>query len=120
MVQPSARLSTQVLIEIISKFQFFTRKGLPNVKTKDELFSSITGLDSSAHTTAMLERIHDKGPSMVSATTSNRDDEDTPEIFKPLAYPFDVAWQKTQEEKMKLCPSSDEEGATQILPLAAN
>ncbi|XP_037031578.1 serine/threonine-protein kinase RIO3 [Bradysia coprophila] len=97
---------------------FFTRKGLSNVKTKEELFSSITGLDSFAHNAAMLERIHDKGPSMVSATASN---EDTPEIFKPISYPFDYAWEKTQEEKLKLCPSSDvSEGGAQSLPLAAN
>lgn len=89
------------------------------MKTKEELFSSITGLDSFAHNAAMLERIHDKGPSMVSATVSN---DDTPDVFKPMSYPFDYAWDKTQEEKLKLnCPSNDvPEGGAQSLPLAAN
>lgn len=102
------------------KFQFFTRRGLPNVKTKEELFSFITGLDSFAHNAAMLERIHDKGPSMVIATAPTS--EDMPDILKPLSYPFDYAWEKTQEEKLKACSSSENdvsEGGAQCLPLGA-
>lgn len=86
------------------------------MKTKEELFSSITGLDSFAHNAAMLERIHDKGPSMVTATAPTT--EDMRDIFKPMTYPFDYAWEKTQEEKLKSCPSNDEGGA-QSLPLSA-
>lgn len=65
--------------------------------SKEELFSSITGLDSFAHNAAMLERIHVKGPNMSLATASNEDD--MPEHIKPLSYPFDYAWDKTQEIK---------------------
>ncbi|KAJ6634762.1 Serine/threonine-protein kinase RIO3 [Pseudolycoriella hygida] len=83
---------------------FFTRKGLHNVKTKEELFSSITGLDSFAHNAAMLERIYDKGPSVVMATAPTT--EDMPEILKPLTFPFDYAWDKTQEKKLAP-PASD-------------
>lgn len=100
--------------------QFFSRRGLPNVKTKEELFSSITGLDSFAHNAAMLERIHDKGPSMVKATAPTNDD--MPDILKPLSYPFDYAWEKTQEEKFKARSSNDidsSEGGAQSLPLGA-
>lgn len=76
---------------------FFTRKGVSNVKTKEELFSFITGLDSSVHNTAMLERIHNKGPNMTIATVSNFDE--IPDEIKPLSYPFDYVWDKTQEQK---------------------
>lgn len=90
------------------------------MKTKEELFSSITGLDSFAHNAAMLERIHVKGPSMVTAT--NPTTEDMPDVFKPLSYPFDYAWEKTQEEKLKSRPSSDvssEGGAQSVVTLGA-
>lgn len=76
---------------------FFTRKGVSGVKTKEELFSHITGLDSSVHNAAMLERMHVKGPTMTLATTQNIDE--MPEEHKPLSYPFDYAWSKTQEQQ---------------------
>lgn len=72
---------------------------MPNVKSKEELFSAITGLDSFAHNAAMLERIHVKGPTMAMATASNTDD--MPEHIKPLSYPFDYAWDKTQDDKVE-------------------
>lgn len=73
-------------------------------------------MDSFAHNAAMLERIHDKGPSMVTATAPAN--EDTPDIFKPSTYPFDYAWEKTQENKLKA--SNDvPEGGAQSLPLGA-
>lgn len=75
-------------------------------------------MDSFAHNAAMLERIHDKGPSMVIATAPNN--EDMPDILKPLSYPFDYAWEKTQEEKLKATTSSDaSDGGAQCLPLGA-
>lgn len=76
---------------------FFTRKGCPEVRNKENLFSHITGLDSSVHNAAMLERIHDKGPSMTLATVQNFDE--MPEEIKPISYPFEYAWSKTQEQK---------------------
>lgn len=77
---------------------FFTRKGVPGVKTKEELFSHVTGLDSSTHNAAMLERIHAKGPTETMATA--QDIDEMPEKVKPLTYPFDYAWSKTQEQKV--------------------
>lgn len=66
----------------------------------------------------MLERIHDKGPSMVTATAPTN--EDMPDMLQPMSYPFDYAWEKTQEEKLKSCASSDvSEGGAQSLPLGA-
>lgn len=70
------------------------------MKTKEELFSHITGLDSCAHNAAMLERIHVKGPSMVVATAPNSDE--IPEALKPMAYPFDYAWEKSKELKAEV------------------
>lgn len=76
---------------------FFTRKGCPEVRSKENLFSHITGLDPSVHTAAMLERIHGKGPSKTLATVQNYDE--MPEEIKPLSYPFEYAWSTTQETK---------------------
>lgn len=78
---------------------FFKRKGCPDVRTKEELFSFITGLDPSVHNAAMLERIHGKGPSMSLATSQNLDD--VPDEFKPISYPFDYAWNKVNEHKIE-------------------
>lgn len=75
---------------------FFTRKGCPEVRSKENLFSHITGLDSSVHNAAMLERIHGKGPSMTLATVQSYDE--MPEDIKPLRYPFEYAWSKTQQQ----------------------
>lgn len=77
---------------------FFTRKGVTGVKTKEQLFSHVTGLDPSVHTATMLERIHTKGPTETLATAQNIDE--MPEQVKPLSYPFDYAWNKTQEQKL--------------------
>lgn len=76
---------------------FFSREGVPDVLTKEELFKDITGLDSFAHNCAMLERIRDKGASMDIATAP--DIEGMPDEMKPMTYPFDYAWNKTQELK---------------------
>lgn len=78
---------------------FFTRKGCPEVRTKEELFSFITGLDPSVHNAAMLERIHGKGPSITLATAQNPDD--VPDEFKPISYPFEYAWNKVNEQKIE-------------------
>lgn len=78
---------------------FFKRKGVSGVKTKEELFSHVTGLDSSVHNAAMLERIHAKGPTETMATAQNIDE--MPELVKPMSYPFDYAWHKVQEHKQR-------------------
>lgn len=77
---------------------------MPNVKTKEELFSYITGLDSFAHNAAMLERIHNKGASVCIATAPNSDD--IPDSIKPLTFPFDYAWDKSQEIKSSVTPNN--------------
>lgn len=77
--------------------QFFTRRGVPDVLDRDELFNSITGLDPSVHTATMLERIHDKGANRMQATVNNFDD--MPEHMKPRTYPFEYAWDKLEDEK---------------------
>lgn len=77
--------------------QFFTRRGVPGVLSKEDLFRSITGLDPSEHTATMLERIHEKGASMSLATVGDLDE--VPEFLKPRAYPFDYAWDKVNDAK---------------------
>lgn len=75
---------------------FFDRRGVPNVKTKEELFTSITGLDPVVHHTTMLERLHNKGvPEHVATVT---DVDDLPEEMQPLPYPFDYAFRQMEEE----------------------
>lgn len=78
---------------------FFTRRGLPNIKTKEELFEHITSLNAQSHNTAMLERIHMRGASVKEATLPNP--EEIPEEFKPISYPFDLAWEKTMSERQR-------------------
>lgn len=70
---------------------------MPNVYTKEELFERITGLNAEVHTAAMLERIHTKGASMTEATVPNMDE--CPDEKKPLEYPFEAAWDKSQADK---------------------
>jgi len=86
--------------------------------TKEELFSYITGLDPITHNTAMLERMHIKGAPVQILT--GPDNEEVPEEFKPLSYPFDYAWDKSQElkaiESEKLF--ADETEALKVLTVA--
>uniref|UniRef100_A0A182W8R1 Serine/threonine-protein kinase RIO3 n=1 Tax=Anopheles minimus TaxID=112268 RepID=A0A182W8R1_9DIPT len=96
---------------------FFTKRGVPDVKSKEDLFFDITGLDPLSHNAAVLERIHMKGePAHIASMV----DDDTPEKFKPMRYPFEFAWSvaadnSNQKEKPAnpntgVC-SSDEEVA---------
>lgn len=55
-------------------------------------------MDPTEHTATMLERLHVKG---APPHIANREDEDDPEEFKPLDYPFDYAWEKSEEMKFK-------------------
>lgn len=92
---------------------------MPNVKSKEELFSYITGLDSFAHNTAMLERIHNKGPSRNIATAPNTDS--MPDAIKPLSYPFDYAWEKSKAMKASQpSTSSVTEAKNECVPVGAN
>lgn len=98
---------------------FFTRKGVSGVKTKEELFSHVTGLDPSMHTATMLERIHTKGPTETMATA--QDIDEMPEQVKPLSYPFDYAWHKVQEHKSTTKTAAAAAAAVDIdVPFPAN
>ncbi|EDV57782.1 serine/threonine-protein kinase RIO3 [Drosophila erecta] len=76
---------------------FFERRGLPNIYTKEQLFEFITGLNSEVHTAAQLEQIHTRGASISQATAPNQ--EECPDELKPLEYPFELAWEKSQQDR---------------------
>ncbi|XP_055634727.1 serine/threonine-protein kinase RIO3 [Toxorhynchites rutilus septentrionalis] len=75
---------------------FFSKKGVTGVKSKEDLFFHITGLDPLTHNATILERIHMKGqPAHIVAAV----DDNTPDHFKPVEYPFDYAWKKVEQYK---------------------
>lgn len=80
---------------------FFSKKGVPNIPKKEDLFFSITGLDPLTHNTQMLERIHMKGAPAHVVNAFMAESGELPEKFKPLVYPFEVAWEKVGELKKK-------------------
>ncbi|XP_052895148.1 serine/threonine-protein kinase RIO3 [Anopheles moucheti] len=93
---------------------FFTKRGVNDVKSKEDLFFDITGLDPLSHNAAILERIHMKGePAHIASMV----DDDTPEKFKPMRYPFEFAWSvaadkgKLSKPNTGVVCSSDEEVA---------
>lgn len=93
-VEPSHASALQFLMCDCDRISnFFTQQGVDDVKTKEELFTHITGLDPSS----LLERVYEKGPSVSMATAHNFDEY--PEEHRPLAYPFEYAWSKAQQEK---------------------
>lgn len=77
--------------------QFFKKRGLPNIYSKEELFEFITALNAETHNAAMLERIHTRGASINQATVPNQ--QECPDELKPLEYPFELAWEKSQLER---------------------
>ncbi|KAM8716679.1 hypothetical protein ACLKA7_003536 [Drosophila subpalustris] len=76
---------------------FFEKRGLPNIYTKEQLFEFITALNAETHNAAMLERIHTKGASINQATVPNQ--QECPDELKPLEYPFELAWEKSQQDR---------------------
>ncbi|XP_017152038.1 serine/threonine-protein kinase RIO3 [Drosophila miranda] len=76
---------------------FFERRGLPNIYTKEQLFEYITNLNAETHNAAMLERIHTRGASINEATAPNQ--QECPDELKPLEYPFELAWEKSQRDR---------------------
>lgn len=86
---------------------FFAKKGVPAVKSKEELFFYITNLDPLTSNTTMLERIHMKGDPVHEMTKPKTTDinaaevDNVPDQFKPLEFPFDYAWQKVEHMKKK-------------------
>lgn len=92
-VEPSHASALQFLMRDCEKIShFFTQNGVDEVKTKEELFTHITGLEPS-----VMERMYEKGPSVSMATAHHVDE--LPEEYQPLAYPFDHAWDKAMLEK---------------------
>ncbi|XP_063699439.1 serine/threonine-protein kinase RIO3 [Culicoides brevitarsis] len=86
---------------------FFSKKGVPNVLTREELFFNITGLDPLTHNANQLERIHMKGPAAPHiANNMMQNDDEIPDRFKPLVYPFELAWEKVEEMKKNSTPDN--------------
>uniref|UniRef100_A0A6B2EGM3 Serine/threonine-protein kinase RIO3 n=1 Tax=Phlebotomus kandelakii TaxID=1109342 RepID=A0A6B2EGM3_9DIPT len=89
---------------------FFDRRGVPGVATKEELFAAVSGLDPSVHNAAMLERLHNKGVPEHVATNRGFPGEEEEEVgasrwdHKSLPYPFDYAWEKSLEAKRQEAP----------------
>ncbi|XP_050077391.1 serine/threonine-protein kinase RIO3 [Anopheles maculipalpis] len=82
---------------------FFTKRGVADVKSKEDLFFEITGLDPLSHNAAILERIHMKGePAHIASAI----DDDTPEKYKPMRYPFEFAWSLADSNKSNKARSS--------------
>ncbi|XP_011189563.2 serine/threonine-protein kinase RIO3 [Zeugodacus cucurbitae] len=83
---------------------FFEKRGLPNIYSKEQLFEYITSLNAETHNAAMLERIHTRGASIAEATAPYQ--EQCPDELKPIAYPFDLAWEKSQSERQQQATNS--------------
>ncbi|XP_013166470.1 PREDICTED: serine/threonine-protein kinase RIO3 [Papilio xuthus] len=72
---------------------FFEKKGVPNIKSADELFKSITGFDEVD--VNLLEGVHTTYNAMSSRF------EIAPDDNRNVSYPFEYCWQKTSEVKPK-------------------
>lgn len=83
---------------------YFEKHEVP-VRTKEELFFEITKLDPLTTNMSMLEKIHMKGEAAHIVTTPrNFDDEERdrmPEKYRLKEFPFDYAWNKVEEMKLK-------------------
>lgn len=103
--------------DITNMMNFFDRAGVKNVCEPRKLFHQVTGFDSFTHNAAILERIHNKGASVTVATAP--DIEGMPDEIKPLTYPFEYMWNKTQE--LKAAEKADNEKAdVECVVAAAN
>ncbi|EDV99085.1 serine/threonine-protein kinase RIO3 [Drosophila grimshawi] len=78
---------------------FFDKRGLANIYSKEQLFEFITALNAETHNAAMLERIHTRGASINQATVPNQ--LECPDELKPLEYPFELAWEKSQLDRQQ-------------------
>ncbi|XP_055708210.1 serine/threonine-protein kinase RIO3 [Phlebotomus papatasi] len=110
-VEPGHPSALEFLMRDCSNISdFFDRRGVPGVASKEELFASITGLDPSVHNAAMLERLHNKGvPEHVATNQGVLGEEDEAGAsarwqHKSLPYPFDYAWEKSLEAKRQEAP----------------
>uniref|UniRef100_A0A0K8TM27 Serine/threonine-protein kinase RIO3 n=1 Tax=Tabanus bromius TaxID=304241 RepID=A0A0K8TM27_TABBR len=84
---------------------FFSKRGLSNLKTKEELFEHITGLNAQVHNAAMLERIHAPGGNARELTIPGL--HSLPEEFKLPSYPFELAWEKSLDKKQPIVESAE-------------
>lgn len=71
---------------------------MSGVKSKEDLFFHITGMDPLTHNATILERIHMRGEP---AHKVSAIDDDTPDHFKPVEYPFDFAWKVVNQKSSK-------------------
>ncbi|XP_063386796.1 serine/threonine-protein kinase RIO3 [Cydia fagiglandana] len=72
---------------------FFEKKGVPEVKTAEELFKSITGFEEVDLN--MLEGVHTTYNSLSSRF------EIAPDDNRNVSYPFEYCWSKSSESKQK-------------------
>uniref|UniRef100_A0A1A9WUJ8 Serine/threonine-protein kinase RIO3 n=1 Tax=Glossina brevipalpis TaxID=37001 RepID=A0A1A9WUJ8_9MUSC len=76
---------------------FFSKKRVPRMYSKEQLFEYITSLNAENLNVALLERMHTKGADVRLATAPNRDE--CPLELKPLEYPFDLVWENVAQSK---------------------
>lgn len=81
--------------------QFFEKKGVPDIKTADDLFKSITGFEEVD--VNLLEGVHTTYNSLSSRF------EIAPDDNRNISYPFEYCWQKTNEKKGKSDESCEED-----------
>lgn len=104
-VEPCHPSSFEFLMrDCLNITSFFEKNHVP-VKTKEELFFEITKLDPITTNVSMLEKIHMKGEPAHIITTPNHLDENLqkrlPEKHRLKEFPFDYAWKKVEEFKLK-------------------
>ncbi|KAG6463125.1 hypothetical protein O3G_MSEX013680 [Manduca sexta] len=80
---------------------FFEKKGVPETKSGEDLFKSITGFDEVD--VNMLEGVHTTYNSLACRF------EIAPDDNRNVSYPFEYCWQKTNEDKPKSDDSDDDE-----------
>lgn len=81
--------------------QFFEKKGVPDVKSPEDLFKSITGFDEVD--VNMLEGVHTTYNSLANRFEVALDDN------RNVSYPFEYCWQKTNEVKQAKSDKSADE-----------
>lgn len=81
--------------------QFFEKKDVPDIKTAEELFKSITGFEEVD--VNLLEGVHTVYNSLSSRF------EIAPDDNRNVSYPFEYCWNKSNETKKKSDNSGDED-----------
>ncbi|ALC37938.1 CG3008 [Drosophila busckii] len=113
-VEPEHPSALEFLMRDCSNIvNFFEKRGLPNIYSKEQLFEFITALNTDTLNAAMLERIHTKGANVSQATAPHQ--SECPAELQPLEYPFELAWEKSLLEReaaaaLKQLQLKEEEG----------